>query len=42
MIEESKTDGSFELIENDFVHLARLALTGRPQDIQLYIRRMAI
>ena len=41
MSEELKANGSFELIENDFVHLARLALTGRPQDIQLYIRRMA-
>ena len=28
-------------IGSDFVHLARLALTGRPQDVQLQIRRVA-
>lgn len=28
-------------IENDFVHLARLALSGRPQDVQAYLHRVA-
>jgi SpoVK/Ycf46/Vps4 family AAA+-type ATPase len=27
--------------ENDLVQIARLALTGRPQDVQTYIRRLA-
>lgn len=27
-------------ISDDFVHLARLALTGRPQDVQLHVRRL--
>jgi hypothetical protein len=26
-------------IAKDFVHLARLALTGRPQDVQLLVHR---
>ena len=26
--------------KDDIVHLARLALAGRPQDIQTYIRRL--
>ena len=30
-----------QLISSQIVHLARLALTGRPQDVQLHIRRMA-
>ena len=28
-------------IAGDFVHLARLALTGRPQDVQLLVHRAA-
>jgi len=28
-------------IPDEIVHLARLALTGRPQDVQTYIRRLA-
>src|ERR1700681_4449412 len=28
-------------IETDFVHLARLALSGRPQDLQLFLHRAA-
>lgn len=27
--------------EGDLVHLARLALAGRPQDVQVYVRRLA-
>jgi SpoVK/Ycf46/Vps4 family AAA+-type ATPase len=30
-----------QTISTQIVHLARLALTGRPQDVQLHIRRMA-
>jgi SpoVK/Ycf46/Vps4 family AAA+-type ATPase len=30
-----------ENISNDIVHLSRLGLAGRPQDIQTYIRRLA-
>ena len=28
-------------IETDFVHLARLALSGRPQDVQVFLHRAA-
>ena len=28
-------------VMDDLVQLARLSLTGRPQDIQLYVRRLA-
>lgn len=41
MIGKTEHNGSIELIETDFVQFARLALTGRSQDVQLYIRRMA-
>ena len=34
MAEKTKTD-------DDIVHIARLALAGRPQDVQAYIRRLA-
>jgi MoxR-like ATPase len=34
---ESKTAD----LSSDFVHLARLALTGRAQDVQLFVRRLA-
>ncbi len=30
-----------KILSSQIVHLARLALTGRPQDVQLHIRRMA-
>ena len=28
-----------DMIEGDFVHLARLALSGRPQDVQLFLHK---
>ena len=33
--------GDKSIKPDELVHIARLALTGRPQDVQLYIRRLA-
>src|ERR1700679_1118644 len=33
--------GDKEIKPDELVHIARLALAGRPQDVQTYIRRMA-
>lgn len=41
MISGTTTDDSLKVILDDIVQLARLSLAGRPQDIQLYVRRMA-
>jgi SpoVK/Ycf46/Vps4 family AAA+-type ATPase len=38
---KTEHNGSASSVESDFVQFARLALSGRSQDIQLYIRRMA-
>jgi len=36
----SKSEG-FDMVMSDLVTLSRLALAGRPQDIQLFVRRLA-
>lgn len=41
MISGTTTDDRLKVILEDIVQLARLSLAGRPQDIQLYVRRMA-
>jgi SpoVK/Ycf46/Vps4 family AAA+-type ATPase len=41
MISDTSSDDRLKAILDDIVQLARLSLAGRPQDIQLYVRRMA-
>lgn len=41
MINKGENTGSETAVMEDLVQLARLSLTGRAQDIQLYVRRLA-
>src|SRR5438876_1127124 len=41
MINKGEKNGSKTSVMDDLVQLARLSLTGRAQDIQLYVRRLA-